>query len=101
MGPIGVVFDPPVFYKLLGLLEAHEIVLVKALLPELPIEGFDIAVLNGLAGPDEVELHAVAVSPFIQGLADELRAVIDPYGLRKATDLREPLKDPHDPMPGQ
>jgi len=72
VGPIGVVLDPPVLDELLSLLEAHEVVLVQAFLPELPIEGFNITVLNGLAGPDEVELHIVAVSPFIQCLADEL-----------------------------
>jgi len=37
--------------------------LVETLLPELAVEAFDVGVLNGLAGPNESQVHPAAIDP--------------------------------------
>src|SRR5262249_10812011 len=58
--------------------KAQKPVLVEALVAELAVEALDVGVLVGLAWLDELELHAVAVSPLIERSAGELRTLIGP-----------------------
>lgn len=61
-----------------GVLESQELVLVEALVPELPVEALDVCVLHRLARPDEVELDPVLVGPAVDDAARELGPVVDP-----------------------
>ena len=50
---------------------------VETLVPQLAVEAFDVAVLHGLARPNEVQMHAVLVGPEVHRLTCELGPVID------------------------
>src|SRR6188768_2464857 len=56
--------------------ERHEPVLVEALIAKLAIEALDESVLGGLAGLNEVQSHLVLIGPSVEGLANELRAIV-------------------------
>ena len=71
MGPHAVVVEPPGFDCLAGLREAHQPVLIEALVSKLAIEALDEAVLYRLAWTDESELDAVAIGPLIECPAGE------------------------------
>src|ERR1051325_1312240 len=57
-------------------LETDEPVLVEAFVAEPSIEAFDKAVLHRFSRLDELEFHAVLLSPLIESVADELRTVV-------------------------
>ena len=83
MWTVVVVVAAPAFDREAGVVQAGEPVLVEALVPELPVEALDKRILYGLAGLDEVELHAVLVGSLIQDAARELRSVVHDKGLRQ------------------
>ena len=56
--------------------EREEHLHVQALIAQPSVKGFDIAVLDRLARPDEVEVYAVLICPHIHGLACELGAIV-------------------------
>ena len=72
-----VVIIAPVGQEAPGVGEPQEPVLIQALVPQLPVEAFDVAVLRRLARLDEVQLDAVLVGPLIQRPADELGAIVE------------------------
>ena len=80
MWPSGVIIDPPFFDGPPGIGQVGEPVFVQAFIPELSVEAFNESILDRLAGFDEVQSHGVTIGPFIQCLADELRAIIDNDG---------------------
>src|SRR5690242_10813351 len=51
---------------------------VEALIPESPIEAFDVCILRGLARLDECQLYTVSMSPCIECQTGEFRSMIDP-----------------------
>ena len=53
-----------------------EPVLVEAFVPKLSVEGLGEGIVHRLAGSDEVQPDAASVSPGIEGLAREFRAVV-------------------------
>lgn len=55
---------------------------VQAFCPKFAVKRFNEAVVGRLAGPGEVEHDALLVGPQIEIPADELRALVDPNGLR-------------------
>lgn len=59
-----------------GLLEAHEPMLVQAVVPEGAVKALTKSVLHR-PGLDEVELHAGPMRPQEHGLAGELRATVE------------------------
>src|SRR6266567_5525436 len=87
--PSGLVVDAPRLNRALRIDQAHEPVLVEALVPEPAVEAFDVRVLDRLARIDEVEHDAMAVCPLIERLAAKLGAVVtrSPSGTR-ARQLR-------------
>ena len=94
MGPLCVVVDPPGLDDLAGILEIEEPVFVEAFIAELAVEAFDESVLGRLAGFDEVKAHAVAPGPFVERLANHLRAVVQDDLQGQPTGLGEPLEHP-------
>src|ERR1700728_363466 len=50
---------------------------VQALVAQSPVEALDIAVLDRPSRPDEIQMHAVPVSPEVHGPAGELGPVVD------------------------
>jgi hypothetical protein len=63
--------------------EGEEHLHVQALVAQLAVERFDIAVLDRLARADEVQMNTVLVGPVIQRLAGELAPVVDRDRLRR------------------
>lgn len=72
-----VVVAPPVRNGLPGLLKRLEPVFVQALVAELPVEAFDVAVLHRLARLDEQVPHAMLDRPGDEGPARELRPIVN------------------------
>ena len=83
-----IVLHPPLLDDLPRLIQRHEPVLVQALVPELAVEALDVRVLHGLARRDKRKLHSPLIRPGVQGLPDELRAVVDDDDLRHAPPTR-------------
>src|SRR5689334_17239011 len=77
MGTLGVVVLLPGMDDTLGVGQAGEPVGVKALIPEPPVEALNETVLGGLAGLDEIKRDFVGIRPGVQGLASELRSIVD------------------------
>ncbi len=72
----GVVIDSPRPERSPRFFDAHEQMLVEALVPAPAVETLHDRVLNGLARADEAQLHAACMRPGIDSLAAELRAVV-------------------------
>jgi hypothetical protein len=58
---------------------------VQAFVSERTIEGFDKAIIGGLARAAEVNLHAVVIRPKIHESTRELAAVVDEDSHRRST----------------
>ena len=71
-----VVVTPPVGDDVAGLGERDEPMLVEALVAELAVEAFDVAVLRRAARFDQDVLDAVLLRPGDEGAAGELRPVV-------------------------
>jgi hypothetical protein len=95
------VLAPPVLDDPPRLLRRREPGLDGVLAPEPPVEALGEGVVRRLAGPGELELHAVAVSLGIQRLGDELGTVVDGDPLRSSEAPLEPIQDRHHPLLGQ
>jgi hypothetical protein len=74
MWPDFVVVSTPILHFLPGVVKAQEPVRVQAFVSELAIEGFDEAVVRGLARPGEVENDTALIGPQIEIARDELGA---------------------------
>lgn len=61
--------------------------LVEALVPELPVEALDEAVLLRLARVDEVQPHTAFVGPLVERPARQLRLVVQDDGIRDGAPL--------------
>ena len=57
---------------------------IQALGPELAIEGLDEGIVGRFAGLAEVQHDALLIGPQVEVAGDELRALVDPDGLRIA-----------------
>jgi len=73
----------------LSVVEAEEPVVVQALIAELAVEALNVAVLDGFAGSDDVDLHAGLVGPGVQRLAGELRPVVADDELGSASGFEQ------------
>ena len=73
---MAVVVEPPCGDLGPGVVQAFEDLGVEALVAEAALEGLHEAVFRGLAGPDEVELHAPLEGPGVERLRGELGAVV-------------------------
>jgi hypothetical protein len=95
---------PPPFLRFFpGILQTYKSVLIQTLQSKPSVEGLDISVVCGLAGPDEVKPHMIPVRPEIDILRDELGAVINPNHSRLSMLLGYPFQDfrdlhPPDPL---
>src|SRR5687767_3115632 len=69
--------DPPRLDDAPRLGQRQEPVLTEALVPELSVEALDVRVLDGFAGPDEMELHLMLLRPRVDRATLKLRAVVD------------------------
>ena len=56
-----VIVPPPEMQLATSVGQGEEDLHVQALVPQLAVERFDIAVLDRLARPDEVQMHAVVI----------------------------------------
>ena len=56
--------------------QIHELVLVQAFIPELPVEAFDERVLHEPPSLNEVQRHPMLIGPLIHDPAGELRSVV-------------------------
>lgn len=56
---------------------------VEAVVAQAPAEGFDMAIVGGLARSCEIQLYAAVECPRIDGLRGDIRAVIDGDGFRE------------------
>lgn len=77
-----VVVSTPFLHFLAGVVKAQEPVLVQALGPELAVEGLDVRIVGGPAGPGEVQGHIPLIGPEIEVSGDELAAIVHPDHLR-------------------
>ena len=73
--------------------QAGKPVFIQALVPETPVERFDVSVLIGLTRFDEKELHTTGVCPAQHRTAAEFLAVISPDGFGQAACLRQLVED--------
>ena len=104
MGPFLVVVPPPCFDLRLAVGDRRALMHVQALVAQLAVEGFDVHVLDGTAGMDEIELGAALPRPVFERPAHELRPVIDGDRLRhrpspdraiqRAATVRPDMLDP-------
>ncbi len=79
-----IVVAPPEMQLPASVGQGEEHFHVQTFVSQLAVEAFDIAVLNRLARPDEVQMHTVSVRPEIQRLRGELRAIVHRDRLRCA-----------------
>lgn len=90
-----VVLSTPFLHFLAGVVKAKEPVLVQALGPELAVEGLDVRIAGGFAGPGEVQDHIPLIGPQIEVARHELAAIVYPDHLRITHLLADPLKRLH------
>src|SRR6187402_3072623 len=76
MGPDGIVMTAPALDDNLRLAESVEDLAVEQLVPEPGIEALDIAILPRAAWSDVGGLGSDRRDPLLDGLGDELRAVV-------------------------
>lgn len=77
--PDGVVLNPPSLDLGSCVLQAQKPRGIEAFLPEAAVEGLDIGIVRGFAGPREVQDDALGVSPEIKVPADELGAIVEAH----------------------
>ena len=92
MWPALIVVQSPGFDLGLRVGDRRELVHVQTLVPEPPIERLDKRVFDGLAGADEVELHAAAIRPVFERPRLELGAVIHGDRARPGRALEDPIQ---------
>ncbi len=66
--------------------------LVEALVTKPAVERLDEGVIGRLAGPGDLALDVIAVRPGVQGLGDELRALVDREPLRPLAARQEAFR---------
>jgi hypothetical protein len=93
MRPGLTVIQAPCFNDIPDLLEAAEPVLVQAFVAKPAVEALHVAIVDRFARADELQLDPASISPGIQGIADELRAVIDDDLFRQAVNNRYPSQN--------
>lgn len=69
---------------------------IQVVVAEVAIETLDEAVLHGMAGANERQLHAVRNRPVIERATDALRAIVAHGRLRAAVHYEQALKRLHD-----
>ena len=82
--PLGVVVDPPRFNPLPCIGQGEKPAGIEALSSDPSVERLDERIIRGRSRSGEVELHTVQVRPLVKQASRELRAIVDPYGLRLA-----------------
>ena len=82
------------------MIEAEEQALVQKLVAHAAAEGFDITVLNRLAGPDLVPFHPVILRPDEGGVRGELGAVAGNGHAGPAAAPDQAGQFPRDPASG-
>ena len=68
---IAIITTPNV-YLLLRIRQAQKAMLIQTFLTNTRIEWLNISIVGWLVGPTEVQLHMIAIRPYIQLLRDEL-----------------------------
>src|SRR3954447_16532706 len=96
MWPDLVVVSTPILDFLPSVVKAQEPMCVQAFVSELAVEGFDEAVVRGLARPREVEHHTLLVSPDVEIAGDELRSLVDADILGIADVFADALQSQYD-----
>src|SRR5437899_731447 len=84
-----IVVKPPGLDFDAGLLERQEEVLVQAFVATLAIKAFDEGILDWFARPNELQLDATPMRPFIDRSAAKLRAIVRYDGYRIAAIHRD------------
>lgn len=95
MRPRRVVRDAPGFDRSLGIGQVDKPALVETLAPQPAVEALDEAVLDGFAGPNELQRDAARVRPLIEMLARELRPVVAHEGHCQGRQGVEKVRDSH------
>jgi hypothetical protein len=91
-----VVFVSPVVDEEAGFVDGIEPVLVKAVIAEGAVEGFNEGILHGFAGLDVMKMNASSLCPKEDGLAGELRAIVGGDDFWKAASEGEFFQDIND-----
>lgn len=104
MGAVLVVVDQEAPRGLADVVQPSKQVLIQDVFALGPVEALDVSVLIGFSRLDVLDGHAGALGPVDEGLAEELRSVIDPQDLRQrsfAADLIEAARRLMLDQPGQ
>ena len=62
-----VVVSTPIFDNVTGMFQINKPVSIQTLIPEPAVKALSISILYRLPWPDEIQLHTLAVSQFVQG----------------------------------
>ena len=84
MWPSLIVISPPPLRKFTDLFDIAEDVGIQDSPAVTAVKAFNIAVLGRLSWLDVLVLDAVRLTPYVELLRDELRAVVRPDALRLA-----------------
>lgn len=79
MRPTLVVFASPSFDLRSCFVNRFKPVRVQAFVPQRSVEGFDEAVVRGLAGATEIDSDFVVICPQIEQTTGKLAAVVDEH----------------------
>src|SRR5262245_55871258 len=70
-----------------GMGKVAEVMVVQALVAELPVEALDVGILRRFACGDQLQIDALAVGPAIQRPARKLRPLVGANRLRQSAEL--------------
>src|SRR4030043_513712 len=101
MRSVLIIVYPPPFDNIPGIFQADEPVFTKTLISKPADEALDIRIFYRLTRPDEIQLNAITISPFIQTPAREFRPVVQRYSPRQPSDLSQTIQDSNNSGPAK
>src|ERR1700753_324864 len=101
MGTSSVVVEAPGLDVMPSIAKAGKPELVQTLVSESAVEALDVGILDRPARANEVQAHAILMSPKVKGLACEFRPVIDHDDLGHASLAYETVKNSDHPKAWQ
>ena len=100
VGPGLVVIASPVCNQCPRVGQGVKVMVVQALVRELPVEALDVGILCRLVGGDQLQLNAPSVSPVVHCSARELGTLIDSDRPGKSAELSASLQNVRHVLPG-
>ena len=96
-----IVIQSPTIYNIPRLSQAQEQLAIKAFVPELTVEAFNVTILPRTTRLDEQGSDLLGGQPLLDGLAGEFRAVVTPDVFGSATDHKQLFQDLHNVTAGE